>query len=79
MDYIILHRYSDEARIMWNAPLPHHADAFLAECLDEHFGPGKKWHFYSQDTHNRTLVNVTSKVVDRLLKEKSKLPFMTLK
>ena len=64
---------------MWNAPLPHHADGFLTKSLDEHFGADKKWHFYSQDSHNKTLVNVTSKVVDRLLKEKSKLSFMTLK
>ena len=76
---IILYRYFDETRIMWNAPLPHHANAFLTECLDEHFGADTKWHFYSLDNQNRTLVNVTSKVVDRLLKDKSKLSFMTLK
>ena len=64
---------------MWNAPLLHHADGFLTGCLDKHFGVDKKWHFYFQDSHNRTLVNVTSKVVDTLLKEKSKLSFMTLK
>ena len=75
----ILHKYSDEARIMWNAPLPHHADGFLTECLDEHFGENKKWHFYSIDYKRRGLVTVTSKVVDRLLQEKSKLMFMTLK
>ncbi len=64
---------------MWNALLPHHADAYLTECLDNHFGANKTWHFYSLDNQNRTLVNVTSKVVDRLLEEKSKLSFMTLK
>ena len=64
---------------MWNAPLPHQADAYLTECLDDHFGPNKKGHFYSQDNKNRMLRNVTSKVVDRLQKEKSKLSFMTLK
>ena len=64
---------------MWNAPLPHHADAFLTECLDLHFGPNKKWHFWSIDKQNRTLVSVTSKVIDRLLKEKSNLSFMTMK
>ena len=64
---------------MWNASLLHHADGFLTKCLDEHFGGGKKWHFYSQDSQNKTLVSVASKVVDRLLKEKSKLSFMTLK
>ena len=64
---------------MWNAPLPHHADGFLTECLDGHFGANKKWHLYSQDSHNKMLVSVTSKVFDRLLKEKPKLSFMSLK
>ena len=64
---------------MWNAPLPRHADPFLIECMDDHFGADKKWHFYSLDNQSITLVNVTSKVVDRLLKEKSKLSFTTLK
>jgi hypothetical protein len=32
---------------MWNAPLPHHADAFLTGYLDQHFGPNKKWYFWS--------------------------------
>jgi hypothetical protein len=62
---------------MRNAPLPHHADAFLSNCLDLQLGPDKKWHFLSIDKSNRSLVNVTSKVVDRLLKEASKLSFMT--
>ena len=64
---------------MWNAPLLHHAYAYLTECLDDHFGADKKWYFYSLDNQNGMLVNVTSKVVDMLLKEKSKLSFTTLK
>ncbi len=64
---------------MWNAPLPHKAGAFLAYCLDLHSGANNKKHFYSIDISNRPLVNVTSKVVDILLKEKSKLSFVTSK
>ncbi len=63
---------------MWNAPLPHEADAFLTYCLDLHFG-ANKWHFYSMDKSNRPRINGTSKEVDKLLKEKSKLSFMTSK
>ncbi len=62
---------------MWNGPLPHHADAFLIECLDQHFGPNKKWHFWYVDKQRRALVTTTSKVVDRLRKDKSKLSFKT--
>ena len=76
---IILYKYSNEARIMWNAPLPHHADAFLTKCLHHYFGPNKKWNFLSIDKQQRALVTITSKVVDRLTKEESKLSFMIAK
>ncbi len=74
---IIIYSHANEARIMWNGPLPHHAGAFLTECLDQHFGPNKKWHFWSVDRKRRALVTLTAKVVNRLLKEKSKMSFMT--
>jgi hypothetical protein len=34
--------YVNKARIIWNAPLQHEADAFLKESLDDCFGPDKK-------------------------------------
>ena len=74
---ILIYRYANEARIMRNGPLPHHADAFLTKCLDQHFGPNKKLNFWYVDKKRRALVTITSKVVDRLLKDKSKLCFMT--
>ena len=76
---ILLRRYANEARIMWNAPLPHHADAFHTDSLDHHFDGAHKWHLWSTDQSNRPLVSLTSKVVDRLLKEKSKMSFIASK
>ncbi len=64
---------------MRNAPLPHHADAFLTKCLNQYSGPNKKWHFWSIDKKLKALVSTTSKVVDRLLKDKSNLSFMPMK
>ena len=72
-------RYANEARIVWNGPLLHEVDDFLSECLDDYFGEGKPWHFYSVDKKRRPLVSYVSKVVDRLLKCVSKFPFMRAK
>ncbi len=68
--------YGNEAIIMCNAPLTHETNAFHTDCLDLHFGANNKWHFYDMERSNRPLVNVTSKVVNKLLKEKSKLSFI---
>jgi hypothetical protein len=38
----MIYKYANEARIVWNVPLQHEADAFLKESLDDYFGPGKK-------------------------------------
>ena len=72
-------RYAKEARLVWNMPLQHEADAFLKESLDQHFGPGNKWHFYSVDKRNRPLVTRISKVIDRLKLRVSKFSFMKAK
>ena len=69
----------NEARIVWNGPLQHEADAFLKECLDHYFGEGKEWHFYSIDKQRRPLVTFVSKVVDKLMKCVFKFPFMRAK
>jgi hypothetical protein len=74
----MIYRYANEARIVWNAPLQHEADAFLKESLDDYFGDGK-WHFWSIDKKRRQLVTITSKVIDRKLKETSKISFLTSK
>ena len=75
----MLSRYANEARLVWNGPLLHEADAFLTECLNIHFGEGKPWHFHSVDKKRRPLVSFVSKVVDRLMKCISKFPFMRAK
>ena len=65
-----------EAGIVWNAPLQHEADPFLTESLNHFFGPGEKWHFHSVGTRNKRLVNIISKVIDKLRKRLSKFLFM---
>ena len=72
-------RCAIEAKLVWNAPLQHEADAFLAESLDHFFGPGEKWQFHSVDTRNIQRVSVISKVIDKLRKRVSKLSFMNEK
>ena len=59
--------------------MQHEADEFLKECLDQYFGEGKAWHFYSIDKKRRPLVTYISKVVDRLMKCISKFTFMRSK
>ena len=62
---LFIGRYAKEARLVLNAPLQHEGDPFLKESLDQHFGLAKS-HFYSVDKKNRPLVNIFSKVIDRL-------------
>jgi hypothetical protein len=50
-----------------------------SESLDQHFGPGKPWHFYSIDKQNKLLVSRVSKVIDRLKNRVSKFFFMKTK
>jgi hypothetical protein len=50
-----------------------------SESLDQHFGPGKPWHFYSIDKHNRLLVSRVSKAIDKLKNRLSKFFFMKMK
>ena len=63
-----------------NGPLIHHADRILEKSLNEywkdHDSIDGSWHFLncSHDIHSYT--GNTSKVVGKLLEEKSKLPFM---
>ncbi len=57
----------------------HEADAFLKESLDQHFGPGSKWHFNFVDKRNRPLVTRIFKGIDRLKNRVSKFSFMKAK
>jgi hypothetical protein len=75
----MFNRYANKARIEWNAPLQHEANAFLKGKLDRHFGEGKEWHFYSVDKQRRPLVSFVSKVADRLMKSISKFSFTRAK
>jgi hypothetical protein len=72
-------RYANKAKILWNEPLQHEADAFLKEYLDHYFGEGKGWHVYNIDKQRRPLVSFVSMVVDKLMKYISKSPFMKAK
>jgi len=77
--FVMLPRYANEARLVWNGLLLHEAGAFLTECMNTHFGKGKSWHFYNVDKQRRPLVSSVSKVVDILMKCISKFPFMRAK
>jgi hypothetical protein len=48
--------------------LQHEADPFLKKAMNQHFGPGGKWHFYYVDKRNRPIVNKISKVIYKLEK-----------
>ena len=70
--------YVMETFLHRNGPLPHDAEGFLTEVLNTHFrifrGPGS-WHFTSDNDRDRGNLYTVSEVVDRLLQERSKLPF----
>jgi hypothetical protein len=72
-------KYGMESIIVWNAPIPHKADAFLSAAVDLYF-KGKKhgWRFFSVDTNRNRVAaaRTNSVVIDRHLKEQSKFPFM---
>ena len=74
---IILYIYANEARIMWNARLPHHANAFLIEFLDQQLAPIRSGISRLLKKKLRALVTTTSRVVGRLLNDKSNLSFIT--
>ncbi len=76
---LVLIQDDNEAKIMWNSPLQHHTNAFLTECLDEHFGAKNKWHVWSIDQHKIPFGFVTFIVVDSLMKVKYNLVFTTRK
>jgi hypothetical protein len=71
-----------EAMLHYQGPHPAKCEAFLIRALDLHFAKnkdttqGSKWHFLpvkGQATYTREF---TSKVVERIMKETSKLPFL---
>ncbi len=62
-----------ESVVHWNAPAPHRADDFIRDALNHYFD-GPTWHFTTTD--NRAKVHTVSEVIDRLLKDDSKLSFM---
>ena len=63
--------YHNELMIDWNGPPVSKADNIIKEALDLHFSGRKKWHF--KVTSSKFAV---SEVVDRKLKEPSKLSFV---
>ena len=69
-------KYSAEAFIDMNGPTLPRADGIIAAALDRHFG-SKPWHF-SHTSHAglHGTFTLTSKVLQRLKGEPSKLPFL---
>ena len=63
--------YHNELMIDWNGPPVSKADNIIKEALDLHFSGRNKWHF--KVTSSKFAV---SEVVDRKLKEPSKLSFV---
>ena len=63
--------YHNELMIDWNGPPVSKADNIIKEALDLHFRGRTKWHF--KVTSSKFAV---SEVVDRKLKEPSKLSFV---
>ena len=69
----------DEMIIAENGPLLHHADEMLERAMNQYWRVANrdgKWHFLrrTEDIHSYT--GNCSKVVGKLLDQKSKLPFM---
>lgn len=76
--------YAEEAFVHWNGPKVHSATKMLTAALDHHF-KGKPWHFVKSDRGNResALDRIgrnkqfkVSKVVDRLMSERSRIQFL---
>lgn len=63
--------YETELHIDWNGPNLTKARPLIERALDRHFGSRKKWHFKTGNSKY-----FTSKVVDRKMKESSRLSFM---
>ena len=63
--------YENELHIDWNGPKMSQDKPLIERALDRHFGSRKQWHFKVGETKY-----VTSNVVDRQIKEASRLSFM---
>jgi hypothetical protein len=67
--------YVMEAVVDCNGPTSHQCEGFLVKALDTHF-EGKAWNFTAYDQKHRYLKYQHSAVIDRLLAEESKFPFL---
>lgn len=69
-------KYSAEAFIHMNGPTLSRADGIIAAALDHHFG-SKPWHFTHTSLNGQHgHFTMTSKVLQRMKEEPSKLPFL---
>lgn len=69
----------NEMIIAENGPLLHHADIILEKSMDKYWdehSTNGKWHFMRETADIRSYTGGASKVVGKLLEEKSKLSFM---
>ena len=63
--------FESELHVDWNGPNLPKAGPFLEKALDRHFGSRKQWRFKTGSSKI-----FTSKVVDRINRESSRLTFM---
>ena len=69
----------NEMVIAENGPLLHHADTILERAMDKYWKENSangKWHFIRNTQDIRTYTGDSSKVVGKLLDQKSKLSFL---
>ena len=65
----------DEMIILENGPLLHQADNVIEKAMSKYWKNGE-WHFIRKHENVRSYTGGSSKVIGKLLEQKSKLPFM---
>ena len=69
----------EEMVIAENGPLLQHADSIIENAMEHYWKSGDKdgvWHFLRRSENIRSFTGDSGKVVSRMLKDVSKLPFM---
>jgi hypothetical protein len=69
---LAIEKFTKEAFIHWNIPVSHKRREFLVACLNRRFDGNSDWHFVTNGISKFRV----SEVVDRLMRDTSKLPFL---